>query len=130
MSTETTAPLVLVVEDENSTAILTSLILKDAGYKSERAHHGKEALEKLRAGCTPDLILLDYMMPGMNGMEVLSELEQHEQWKQIPVIMLTALSNPPDVIQALEHGAAEYCTKPVDVDDLLSTVERVLNKRA
>ena len=117
---------ILLVEDQDVVAKTVGMALNVAGYHCEYASHGKRALEMLKNGYTPDLIILDIMMPVMDGYQVLEELRKEPGMSEIPVIMLTALNESGDVLKALKAGAVDYCTKPLDVEYLLGVVERVI----
>src|SRR5436190_13078065 len=101
---------VLVVDDELGTRHALMRLLANEGYKTVRAGDGREALRALDAG-TPDVILLDLMMPGMDGIELLEALQRHPNWKALPVVVLTALSDTHTVNRAQQLGAKAYLVK-------------------
>ena len=117
---------ILLVEDQEIIAMLIAHMVKNAGYQHEHAENGQVALGMLRSGLRPDLILLDVVMPEMDGYQFLEELQRDDSLKDTPVVMLTALSDANDVLKAVKRGAMDYCTKPVDPDDLLATISRVM----
>lgn len=117
---------ILIVEDQNEIASFEALLMKFAGYSTLRAANGKEALRLISDGLLPDLILLDVMMPEMNGYQFLEELYREESRSTIPVIMLTALDSASDVMMALKRGANAYVTKPIDGELLLQKVQELL----
>ncbi len=117
---------VLIVEDQESNAILLGKLVEKAGYQHRYAENGKMALDMLHEGLRPDLILLDIVMPVMNGYEFLDACHSDQDLRTIPVIMLTALDDASDVLKAVKKGATDYCTKPIDPNDLLTTIKRVL----
>lgn len=104
---------ILVVDDEESNVKLLGVILENAGYRFETAASGEEALKKIRTA-PPDLVLLDVMMPGLNGYEVCALIREDPATRQIPVIMVTALADRNARIKGLNAGANDYLTKPVD----------------
>jgi DNA-binding response OmpR family regulator len=116
---------ILAVDDERVTARLMEHHLTRAGYEVALAHDGAEALEKVREG-PPDLIILDVMMPKLDGFEVLRRLKDDPATESIPVIMLTAKSEADDALQGYDCGAQWYLGKPFDPDVLLSYVRNVL----
>jgi DNA-binding response OmpR family regulator len=116
---------ILIVDDEPFNLDLLEQELEDQGYTIERASDGAEALEKVPA-FLPDVILLDYMMPKMNGLEVLKQLRKDEQHKRIPVILLTAKATQEDKIRGLDAGADDYVIKPFDSFELLARVRSML----
>lgn len=124
---DSTSSIILVVEDQETISILITHLLTKAGYQTELASNGQEALGKLKEGLRPTLILLDVIMPIMDGYEFLDAKHEDEELEAIPVIMLTGLGHAQDIMKALKLGAKDYCTKPIDPDDLLATVKRVLS---
>lgn len=117
---------ILVVEDQEIIAMVAGQLLKRAGYQYRHAANGKEALDLLQGGFRPDLILLDVVMPVMDGYQFLDAINADDSLKDIPVIMLTALDNATDVMKAVKRGAVDYCTKPIEPADLLAAVNRLL----
>jgi class 3 adenylate cyclase len=116
---------VLIVDDEPFNLDLLEQELGDQEYIIERAGDGAQALEKIPL-FLPDVILLDYMMPGMNGLEVLERLRQDERHKGIPVILLTAKAAQEDKIRGLDAGADDYVIKPFDAFELLARVRAMM----
>ena len=114
---------ILVVEDDAATRDAVSLALEDEGYSVTGVANGKEALLHLRgAPSPPDLILLDLMMPVMNGSEFRKQQRQDPALKSIPVVVVSADAGVPQKAAALD--AAEYLIKPVDFDKLIEAVQR------
>src|SRR4030042_1230582 len=101
---------ILIVEDDELVARMYQQAFSASGLEVEAAVNGREGLRKAEAS-TPDLILLDIMMPEMNGLEVLTALKQNEDLKAVPVIMLTNLSGTQDAQKAKELGALDYLVK-------------------
>jgi adenylate cyclase len=116
---------ILIVDDEPFNLDLLEQELVDPGYIIERANDGVEALEKLES-FDPDIILLDYMMPRMTGLEVLQRLRQDQRHKAIPVILLTAKATQEDKVRGLDAGADDYVIKPFDAVELLARVRAML----
>ncbi|HEU4640304.1 MAG TPA: response regulator, partial [Candidatus Binatia bacterium] len=116
---------ILIVDDEPFNLDLLEQELQEQGYEIERASDGAEALEKLPA-FVPDVVLLDYMMPRMNGLEVLKRLRADEKWRSLPVILLTAKAAQEDKITGLDAGADDYVIKPFDAFELLARVRSML----
>lgn len=116
---------VLVIEDEPTLARLLSYNLTQEGYETTVIDHGSEGLQTALQRSF-DLIILDIMLPGMNGFEVLSRLRQHGV--RTPVIILTARNAEEEVVQGLKHGADDYITKPFGVAELLARVSAVLRR--
>lgn len=116
---------ILIVDDEPFNLDLLEQELADHGYVIEKAGDGVEALEKVEA-FEPDVILLDYMMPRMNGIEVVKRLKQTERRKGIPVILLTAKGSQEDKVRGLDAGADDYVVKPFDSFELLARVRSMM----
>lgn len=123
---------ILIVDDEPFNLDILEEYLQDAGYKVLKAEDGTEALSHLnRCAESIDVVLLDRMMPNMNGMEVLSHMKQANLWSQIPVVLQTAVGSPDSVREGLQAGAYYYLTKPYEKNMLLAIVSAaVLERRA
>ena len=119
------AQRVLVVEDEPENRLLLGVILSSEGYEVVEAEDGPAALAAARND-PPALVLLDVMMPGMNGYAVLEALRADPLTRSIPVIMLTALAQRGDVEQAIRMGVAGYVTKPFEPAELLQAMDKAL----
>jgi len=116
---------ILIVDDEPFNLDLLEQELGDHHYDIERAGDGAEALEKVDS-FKPDVILLDYMMPKMNGIEVVKRLRQDERYKSLPVILLTAKGSQEDKVRGLDAGADDYVVKPFDSFELLARVRAMM----
>lgn len=116
---------ILVVDDEKDIVRLEQTGLKSEGYEVVTASTGREALEKVFFE-KPDLILLDVMLPEIDGFEVLKRLRENPETAAIPVIMLTAKSEEADVVKGWKSGADLYITKPFELEELMETVQRIL----
>jgi adenylate cyclase len=116
---------ILIVDDEPFNLDLLEQELMEYDYVIERAADGVEALEKTSV-FKPDVILLDFMMPRMNGLEVVKHLRQDEAHKSIPVILLTAKATQEDKVAGLDAGADDYVTKPFDAVELLARVRAMM----
>jgi len=124
----TAAKKILVVDDEPDVASLLTLMLKSQGYNIISAGDGQEALEKAR-GENPDLILLDIMLPRLDGYKVARMLKFDENFSHIPIIMLTAKIQERDKQMGMEMGANDYVTKPFDTAALLGKIKDLLEKK-
>jgi putative two-component system response regulator len=129
---------ILIVDDESAGRQTLESILEGQGYHLEMAENGQEALEKT-AQLLPDVILLDVMMPGMDGFEVCRRIRNDPSLAEIPIIMLTALDDRQSFLNGLESGADDYITKPCDRHELrarllgitrLNRYRKLLNDRA
>ncbi|MGD8717230.1 MAG: response regulator [Candidatus Zixiibacteriota bacterium] len=116
---------ILVVDDEESIRLVVSFTLEQAGYDVENAANGDDCLEKVYS-FSPDLVLLDLMMPLVDGWEVLNLLRSNPETERIPVILLTAKGEIRDKMFALQQGASDYVTKPFSKEELLSRISQAL----
>jgi len=119
---------VLIVDDDHDILDLVGFNLNKAGFRCLTASDGPGCLERIRLD-SPDLVVLDVMLPGMNGFEILRRLRFDVETRQIPVIMLTAKGEEVDRVIGLELGADDYVTKPFSVRELVLRVERVLSRK-
>ncbi|WEG73313.1 response regulator transcription factor [Vagococcus intermedius] len=115
----------LVVDDDKEIVELLSIYIQNEGHSVVKAYDGKEALTKIRTTPDIDLMILDVMMPNMDGMQVVKELRKESQ---IPIIMLTAKSNDMDKIQGLVAGADDYVTKPFNPLEIMARVKSLLRR--
>ena len=129
---------ILVIEDEQDIRDLISFHLKSEGYRVTSIESADKAISVLESGEKIDLFLVDWMLPGfINGLEFIRKLRQQKQFENIPVIMLTALTQPENIVSGLDAGADDYITKPFDLKVLdarirvqlrtISTIERPNN---
>jgi two-component system response regulator AtoC len=116
---------ILIVDDEPFNVDLLEQELEDQGYDTLAAADGEAALALLDDE-TPDLILLDWMMPGLDGLDVLKRLKDEPRWSRIPVIMLTARTSTEDKVRGLDAGADDYVTKPIDESELFARIRAAL----
>ena len=118
---------ILVVEDEESLLKLQSILLTIRGYTVEGAMDGQAALEAVET-MNPDLILLDIMLPKIDGFEVCRQVKANEATRHIPVIMVTAKKSRQDRVMGEQAGADVYITKPYKASMVIETIERLLMK--
>ena len=119
---------ILIVEDDEDIQQLVGYNLIKAGFQVEYADSGEEALGKIKKQY-PDLILLDIMLPGMDGIEVCKVLRTENETAEIPIIMLTAKGEETDIVEGFELGADDYITKPFSPKILLSRIKAVLRRK-
>jgi DNA-binding response OmpR family regulator len=117
---------ILLVEDDASVREAVTMALEGDGHRVETAVSGDEALARWRRS-RPDLVLLDVMLPGADGLEVCRTVRREDQ---VPIIMLTARSDPIDVVLGLESGADDYVTKPFETRVLLARIKAVLRRQS
>ena len=128
MSTEPLDAAILVIEDDKFNIKLLTEACRSMGCRVDSAMDGEAGLEAFRGGA-PDLVLLDVMLPKMDGFGVLTEIRAHPERGDTPVVMVTALQNAADRARALELGADDYVGKPFRLGDLRSRVRSVLEMR-
>ena len=120
---------ILVVEDEPSIQELIAACLQHAGHKVLRANSAEDAMRLVKVNL-PDIVLLDWMLPGMSGIRYAQRLRADERTRELPIIMLTARSEEHDKVTGLEAGADDYLTKPFSPRELMARIKAVLRRRA
>ncbi len=120
-------PLVLVVEDEAALATMLRYNLEKQGFRVDEAADGQEALTRI-AENQPDLVLLDWMLPVMSGIEVCRQIRRRTVTRDLPVIMVTARTEDQDAVRGLNTGADDYITKPFSMDALLARMRALLRR--
>jgi two-component system phosphate regulon response regulator PhoB len=118
---------ILVVEDEKQISDMIAFKLRNSGHHVIQAHDGEQAID-LAKGHLPDLVMLDVMMPGIGGFEVLRRLKIDPALRAVPVIMVTAKGHERDVLSGLQGGAVDYVVKPFSLKELAARVELALGK--
>ena len=120
-------PRILIVEDEPAISFGLEVDLKTEGYTVEVVEDGESAVQRGREGGF-DLIVLDVMLPGMDGFQILRQLKHHSKTHAIPVLMLTAQSDGASIMAGIEGGAEAYLSKPVDLPDVVRRIDVVLHR--
>jgi len=120
-------PLVLVVEDEAALATMLRYNLERQGFRVDEATDGQEAITRI-AESQPDLVLLDWMLPVMSGIEVCRQIRRRPATRDLPVIMVTARTEDGDAVRGLNTGADDYITKPFSMDALLARMRALLRR--
>lgn len=119
--------IILVIEDEIPIREMLQFILAQAGFTVKEASDGKQAMHFL-AEQIPDLILLDWMLPGMSGIEIARQLKKNQRTTNIPLILLTARASEDNKVKGLETGADDYITKPFSPRELIARIQAVLRR--
>ncbi len=122
-----TKPLVLVVEDEAALATMLRYNLEKQGFRVDEAVDGQEALTRI-SETKPDIVLLDWMLPVMSGIEVCRQIRRSPQTRDLPVIMVTARTEDQDSVRGLNTGADDYITKPFNMEALLARMRALLRR--
>jgi two-component system, OmpR family, alkaline phosphatase synthesis response regulator PhoP len=118
---------ILIIDDDGKLVILVTDLLEHIGYKVSTAHNGTEGLEKAQLGI-PNLILLDIMMPGIDGIEVCQQLRDNPKTEHIPILMLTAKGQTQDIVEGLKAGADDYLPKPFKNAELQARINALLRR--
>ena len=123
---DTDNPVILVIDDSNTNVVLLEAILSGMGYLIETAMSVKEA-SQIMAKQLPDLILLDLLMPKVNGYDFLKEIKADEKTWNIPVLVISAVTDADNIRKTIAMGAIDYIKKPVDIQTLVEKVKVILN---
>ena len=119
---------ILIIEDDSDIEAIITFNLKKEGYNSIQAYNGETGLEKVRQ-IVPDLILLDIMLPGIQGLDVCKTIKSDNNVKDIPIILVSALGQEEHIVNGLEAGADDYITKPFSNKILLARIKAVLRRK-
>lgn len=117
---------VLVVEDDVDIGQLLNFMLSREGYRVVMAGDGREASEKIATMAPPGLVLLDVMLPYLDGFQLYARIREQPLWRGVPVMMLTSKSQESDVVRALDAGVSDFITKPFHPAELVARVRRYL----
>jgi two-component system alkaline phosphatase synthesis response regulator PhoP len=120
---------VLIIEDEKLIIVSTQMVLEAAGFRVESATNGEDGIARAKSQA-PDLILLDIMMPGIDGWETLTRLKRDAATANIPVVIFTAREHSRGHQKSAEMGAVDYFRKPFEPDELIELVEKHVGQRA
>jgi two-component system, OmpR family, alkaline phosphatase synthesis response regulator PhoP len=123
------ARVALVIEDDDQIAYLLRFILTKEGYTVKVARDGRAAQALIEHEPPPAVVTLDYMLPYLNGLELLAMIRARVEWNEVPVLMLTAKSQEKDIAHALESGAAGYLIKPFKPEELRARIRSVVGDR-
>ena len=117
---------ILVVDDNEDNLLLLSYVLEESGYLAVQGSCGEEAID-LAAQCKPDLILLDILLPDMNGMIVIRHLRKQRALRNVPIIAVTALARPTEQANIIAAGFTDYIAKPYMLDDIQALIARYID---
>jgi two-component system phosphate regulon response regulator PhoB len=127
MDTAMTVPRILAVDDEPAVGEMLRFILEQDGFQADFVEDATQAINQIRKS-KPDLILLDWMLPGMSGLELAGRLKKDRETASIPIIMLTAKGEEDDKVRGLDIGAEDYVTKPFSARELLARIRSILRR--
>ncbi len=120
---------ILVVEDDEFISEIIARKLEKSGFSISLAHDGQEAIDQL-AKSTPDIVLLDILLPKVNGLEVLKSIRSKPETKQLPVLVFSNLGSKEEIKTAMDLGATEYMVKAsYTIDELIKKINQILNKK-
>ncbi|MES9823981.1 MAG: phosphate regulon transcriptional regulator PhoB [Candidatus Thiodiazotropha endolucinida] len=122
-----TVPRILAVDDEPAVGEMLRFILEQDGFRADFVEDATQAINQIRKA-KPDLILLDWMLPGMSGLELAGRLKKDRETASIPIIMLTAKGEEDDMVRGLDIGAEDYVTKPFSARELLARIRSILRR--
>lgn len=121
---------VLVAEDDDQISYLLNFMLTREGYKVRVANDGQEAMDAIATIKKPKLLLFDIMMPYYDGYQLIEHVRKKTDWKDVPIVMLTAKSQEKDIIKALEGGANDYVVKPFQPGELITRLKMLMKRAA
>ena len=119
------APRALVIEDFEQTAHLLAFMLERAGYEVVIVANGRDAETLIAAGRSADVVLLDLMLPYVDGFQLLMQMRENRDWRDVPVLVLSGKAVEADVVRTFELGADDYVTKPFRPQELVARVQRL-----
>jgi DNA-binding response OmpR family regulator len=119
-------PVALIVEDDDQIATLLTFMLERAGFEALAARDGRAAQKIVETAAPPAIALLDIMLPYIDGFELVAMMRKKEEWKDVPIIMLTAKSQERDIVRALDAGASDYIVKPFKPEELKARIKRLV----
>ena len=118
---------ILIVEDNDGIRMMVSILLQKAGYETYEVTDGKEAISFLSMNQEIDVMLLDVMMPNLDGIETLKKLKEYKKEHELKICMMTALNQLPDISSALSHGADDYVVKPIEKENFIEKIYQLIN---
>ncbi len=118
---------ILIIDDSNTNLVLLESLFRRNGYRVFSAINGREGLDLLKKNI-PDLIFLDLKMPEIDGFEFMMLLKKNTDWANIPVVILSAISDKETIIQSIEMGVVDYLTKPLEIEKVISLTKSILNE--
>ena len=120
---------VLIVEDDEHIAYLLDYMLQREGFATVCAADGRQAELIIESESPPALVVLDYMLPYRNGLELITMIRARQEWKDVPVMMLTAKSQEEDIVACLDAGVNDYVVKPFQPNEILARLRRMMREQ-
>lgn len=120
--------IALVVEDDEQIAVLLKYMIERQGFSVVMARDGRAAQEMIETGVAPAIAIVDIMLPYIDGFQLVAMIRAKPEWKNVPIIMLTARSQEGDIVRALDAGANDYIVKPFKPEELKARMKRLLRK--
>ena len=120
---------VLIVEDDEHIAYLLDYMLQREGFATVCAADGRQAELIIESESPPALVVLDYMLPYRNGLELITMIRARQEWKDVPVMMLTAKSQEEDIVACLDAGVNDYVVKPFQPNEILARLRRLMREQ-
>ena len=117
---------VLVVEDEEYTALLFRFLIEGMGFAMTHLPDGRQVVDRVGSSMPPELVVLDVMLPYVNGISVLEHIRHEDAWASVPVLVVSARSDERDIVDAFDAGANDYVVKPFGPDELVARIWRLL----
>lgn len=118
---------ILIIDDSNTNLVLLESLFKRKGYRVDSALNGNEGLNIIKKSI-PDLIFLDLKMPEIDGFEFMQHLKERTDWADIPVVILSAISEKKAIVRSIEMGVVDYLTKPLDIEKVILLTKNILNE--
>ncbi|MCU0976661.1 MAG: response regulator transcription factor [Steroidobacteraceae bacterium] len=128
MSESNRKPQALIIEDSEHLAFLLGYMLEREGFETATLRDGRQAAHYIAGSRPPDVVLMDLMLPYLDGFEILGLVRAHPHWKTVPVMVLSARSGEDDVVRVLESGANDFVRKPYRPRELLARVRRLISE--
>lgn len=122
-------PVIFLAEDDEHISYLVTFLLERQDYIVEVCRDGFEFLDLVKESLPPDLILLDLMLPFVDGFELIRQVRQLDGWQNIPIIALSGLSRDEEIVRAFKAGANDYVTKPFQPQELMVRIDRFIEKK-
>lgn len=117
---------ILVMEDEEDVVMILHFLLEREGFAVTVARDGREAEKMIRETAPPEIVIMDIMLPYLDGFQLISQLRVTDGWRDVPVLMLTAKAEERDIVRGLNAGANDYMAKPFKAKELLARIRRLL----